>query len=315
MGKHLVECLSRDEAGARLRVFCRGRSPWEHDNRLEVIHGDVTHKGTLLRAAEGVREIYHLAGIVSRNPQDQEILYGTHIEGTRNVCEAARTAGAKVVIVSSSGTLAVGAEPAIHDESSGFKNDVVGDWPYYLSKIFAEKLALEYARCYALPIVVVNPSLLLGPGDERRSSTGDVALFLDGKLLAIPAGGLNFVDARDVAAGLRAAMKHGRPGEQYLLGGTNWTFSKTVQEVGRLAGRRPPRLQLSVKTSLISARLLRVLFPLLGKQFPLDDASIKMASLFWYCDSTKARTELGFETRDPIETLRDTIDDLRRQRP
>ncbi len=324
LGKHLVEQLRRVE-GSRLRVLCRGRAPWEQDSKvgsapeageIEVIHGDITSREDVLRAAEGMEEIYHLAGVVSRAPKDRRLLYRTHIEGTRNVCESARRHGArKVVVVSSSGTIAVGRDPVAHNEESGYKHEIVGEWPYYLSKIFAEKVALSYARDNRLPVVVVNPSLLLGPGDDRQSSTRDVALFLEGRILAIPLGGLNFVDARDAAAGLIAAMRAGRPGERYLLGGPNWTFRRLIVVLSKISGVRPPKVQPSLGFSLLSARLLRRVMPLIGKSFPLDDAEIKMSSLFWYCDCAKARTELGFQTRDPMETLNDTVEDLRRRVP
>ncbi len=314
LGRHLVEQLRSAEPEAALRVLARGATSWGEDARVEVMSGDVTRAEDVLRAAKGVSEIYHLAGMVSRDPKTQAILYRTHIEGTRNVCAAIRRENVhKAVLVSSSGTVAVGPEPVIHDESSGFKNGVVGEWPYYLSKIFAEKLALDYTRRYALPAAIVNPSLILGPGDVHQSSTGDIALFLEGQILALPSGGLNFVDVRDVAAGLIAAMRNGRPGERYLLGGVNWTFRELIENVARIAGRRAPQLQLPLGLSRISARGLRWAFPLAGKSFKLDDASIKMSALFWYCDSSKAWRELGFQTREPAETLRETIGDLRRR--
>ncbi|HLI35264.1 MAG TPA: NAD-dependent epimerase/dehydratase family protein [Terriglobia bacterium] len=312
LGQHLVEQLKAQENGTTLRLLCRGGTRFEGETRIETARGDITRAEDVLRAAQGVSEIYHLAGIVSRNPADQEILYRTHIEGARHICEAAQKCGAsKVVMVSSSGTIAVGHEPIAYNEESDYKNEIVAEWPYYLSKIFAEKLALDFARRYPLPIVVVNPSLILGPGDDRLSSTGDVALFLEGQILAIPRGGLNFVDARDAASGLIAAMRHGRPGERYLLGGANWTFRELIENVARLSRRPVPKFEPSLKLSLWSARLFRRLFPLVGKSFRLDDASIKMSALFWYCDSTKARKELNFGTRDPLETLRDTVEDLR----
>lgn len=315
LGRHLIEQLKFSEPEAALRILARGLTPWEQDSRVEVVHGDVTRAEDVLRAAEEASEIYHLAGLVSRDPADQEVLYRTHIEGTRNVCEAARRrCVSKVVMVSSSGVLAVGRKPLAYGEESDYKNDVVAEWPYYLSKIFAEKLALDYAWRYSLPIVVVNPSLVLGPGDDHQSSTGDIALFLEGQILAIPRGGLNFVDVRDAAAGLIAAMRHGRSGERYLLGGVNWTFRELIENVARIADRRAPKLELPLKLSLTSARLLRWTFPLLGKSFKLDDASIKMSAFFWYCDSSKARRELGFRTREPVGTLRDTVEDLRRPR-
>ena len=314
LGKHLVEQLKVAESDARLRVFCRGLSPWDDDPEIEVVRGDITSPRDVLRAAEGAREIYHLAGVVLREPKEYGILYRTHVEGTRNVCEAARKhKPEKVVVVSSSGTVAVDPDPIPHDEVSGYKHEVVGKWPYYLSKIFAEKLALNFWERFQVPVVIANPSLLLGPGDDRNSSTRDVALFLEGQILAVPRGGLNFVDARDAAAGLIAAMRSGKTGERYILAGPNLTFRRWIEMVSEISGRRAPKLQPSLGFSLASARWLRRLYPLVGKSFRLDEESIRMSALFWYCNSHKAQTELGFKSRDPMETLRDTVADLRRR--
>jgi dihydroflavonol-4-reductase len=314
LGKHLVEQLKAAEGATRLRLLCRGPSAWDQDARVEVIHGDVISRDDVKRAAEGTSEIYHLAGVVSRDPKKQQILYRTHIEGTRNVCKAARKWEVqKIVVVSSSGTIAVGHEPVAHDEKSGYKHEIVAEWPYYLSKIFAEKLAFSYFARYRLPVVVVNPSLLLGPGDDRKSSTRDIALFLEGQILAVPRGGLNFADVRDVARGLIAAMRAGKLGERYLLGGPNWTFRELIENLSRISGARAPKFQPSLRVSLLSASLLRKLFPLIGRTFDLHEASIKMSALFWYCDTSKAHSELGFTARDPMGALKDTVEDIRRR--
>jgi dihydroflavonol-4-reductase len=296
--------------------LCRGSSSLDNTGPIEVLHGDIISPQDVDIAVAGVDEIYHLAGIVSRDPGNQWLLYRTHIQGTRNVCEAARRHGVKkIVAVSSSGTIAVSRLPVAHREDSGYKYDVVGRWPYYLSKIYAEKLALGYFREFQLPVVVVNPSLLLGPGDDRGSSTGDVALFLEGQIMAVPLGGINFVDARDAARGAIAAMRSGRVGERYLLGGPNWAFREFVQHLSRVSGVPAPKLRLPLRLSLLSAAVLREVMPWVGKSFPLDDVSIRMSALFWYCDSSKAHSELGFDTRDPIETLQDTVVDIRQGRP
>jgi dihydroflavonol-4-reductase len=312
LGKHLVRQIQETETDARLRVLCRGASPWEGQGEIEAVRGDVTSLEDVHRAVAGVDEIYHLAGAVSRNAQDKWLLYQTHIGGTRNICESARRDRLrKVVVVSSSGTIAVSREPVPHQEDSGYKHELVGEWPYYLSKVFAEKVALTYYRQYQLPVVIVNPSLLLGPGDDRRSSTGDVDLFLRGQIRAIPSGGLNFIDVRDAAHATIAAMRSGRPGERYLLGGQNWTFQEFIRHLSDVSGVPAPKLRLPLGLSLISARLLREIMPWVGKEFALDDASIRMSALFWYCDSSKARSELGLESRNPEDTLRDTVASLR----
>lgn len=311
LGKHLVEQLKAEGESPRLRLLCRGLSPWERDADVEVVHGDIVNREHVEHAAEGVSEIYHLAGVVSRETKDQDLLYETHIEGTRNVCEAAlKHKVEKVVAVSSSGTVAVGNTPAVHDEKSGYKNEVVAEWPYYLSKIFAEKLALDYQARTGLNVVSVSPSLLLGIGDERNSSTRDVALFLQGEIKVIPKGGLNFVDVRDVAHGLILAMRSGKPGERYLMGNVNWTFRQLIEKVAEISGKHPPTMEPPFAVSLWGARALRVIYPLMGKKTDLDEASVKMSACYWYCDSTKARTELGFQTRDPEETLKDTVEDV-----
>jgi dihydroflavonol-4-reductase len=314
LGRHLVEELKKREPEAKLRLLCRGGSAWTSDSTVEVVQGDIVAPEDVSRAAAGADEIYHLAGVVDREAKDYWRQYTTHVEGVRNVCEAIKQHGVgRAVHVSSSGTIAVGPDPVYHDENSGFKNDVVAEWPYYLSKIYSEKLALHYAQHEGVPLVVVNPSLLLGPGDDRLSSTRDVVLFLEGQIMVIPTGGLNLLDARDAAAGLIAAMERGQPGERYLLGGANLSFHEWIRMVSKVSGVAAPKLMVPAGVSLFGARVMRRIYPLAGKEFKLDDASVKMSSLFWYCDTSKARRELGFTTRDPLETIRDTVKDLQKR--
>ena len=312
LGKHLVEQLLAAEPEARLRLLCRAEGPAVESDRIEVVAGDVLDKEAVRRAAEGVAEIYHLAGLVEREPKDPWRLFNVHVEGTRNVCEAMRDIpGVKAVFASTSGVSAVGREPAELDESAAYAQDVIWDWPYYTSKMYAEKLASWYVEHRKLNIVHVNPSLLLGPGDDRRSSTRDVEMFLEGQIKVIPLGGLNLVDVRDVARGCILAMQKGEAGERYLLGGANMTFYEWIRRAAKISGVRAPKMMVPLPLSLWGARVMRKVMPWFGKRFDLDDASIRMSSVYWYCNSQKARTELGFTTRDPDATLRDTIEYLR----
>ena len=311
LGKHLVEQL-RARAQSPLRLLVRGASAFDSQPGIEVVHGDVTDGDAVHRAVAGVSGIYHLAGIVSRDPRDRDKLFRVHVNGTRNVCEAALGHRVeRLVIVSSSGTLAVSRKPVIHNESAGFQHQTTRHWAYYASKIAAEEEVLALCRAKALPAVIVNPALLLGPGDDRGSSTGDLVNLLEGQILTYPTGGMSFVDARDAAAGTLAAMERGRIGECYLLGGVNWTFKRIIQETCRIAGLKPPLLSSPTALARLSAPLLRAVMPLFGRKFTLDDETIQMSGHFWYCDSTKAASELGFSARDPLETLRDTVADLR----
>ena len=305
------------EAGqGPVRVLNRGASSFDSDSRVEVALGDVTKAEDVDRAMRGCGRVYHLAGLVSRDPADALQLMRIHYEGTGHVLYGAQKHGVeRVVVSSSSGTIAVSRTGRIHTEESGYKEAETARWAYYVSKIAQEKLALEFYAKTKLPIVVVNPSLLLGPGDDRGSSTGDIVDFLEGQVISVPSGGLNFVDVRDCAAALVAAMERGRPGERYLLGGENWPCGQFLRELAKLSGRRAPMMSSPTWLSLFMAPILRKALPLLGRKFSIDDETIEMSGQFWYCDSAKAQRELGFEARDPSETLRDTLEDIYRARP
>ncbi|MEM6733640.1 MAG: NAD-dependent epimerase/dehydratase family protein, partial [Myxococcota bacterium] len=258
LGKHLVSAL-RDpatvggSAEARRTIRALVRTPTLHLERhaIETRRGDVCAPEECRAAMDGVSEVYHLAGRVSRRPEDATELYRIHVEGTREVLAAAAAAKVKrVVVVSTSGTLAVSEQPEVSTEESPLRTDVVRHWPYYLSKIYQEQTALRLGEELGLEVVIVNPSLLLGPGDDRGSSTGDVEQVVRGRLPIIPkGGGLAFVDARDAALGCIAAMKRGRPGERYLLSAENVTLETFMGRVARLAGVATPRAILEPATA------------------------------------------------------------------
>jgi dihydroflavonol-4-reductase len=154
---------------------------------------------------------------------------------------------------------------------------------------------------------MVNPSLLLGPGDVRIGSTRDVLSYLAGDVKVVPSGGLNFVDARDVAAVIPVAMDKGRPGERYLLGGHNMTFAEYFDRIERASKEYHPRLKAHSRWPVLAAKLQSALFKAAGRTSPIEPASVDMASYFWYFDSAKAKSELGFAPREASETIFDTI--------
>ena len=107
-----------------------------------------------------------------------------------------------MVLASSSGTIAVSEKgDIVSDETYSAPLDIIARWPYYASKAYQEMAALERFSGKGLRLVIMNPSLLLGPGDDRLSSTKVVLDFMARKINAVPNGGLNFVDVRDTADG------------------------------------------------------------------------------------------------------------------
>lgn len=314
LGRHLVDHL-RLTSDATVRVLARGPTPWDRNPTVEVVRGDVLDPGVVQSALDGVSGIFHLAGLVTRDPGRAAELYELHVHGTRQLCELALAAGRpRIVLSSSSGTIAASRTAVLHSEEAPYANDVVGQWPYYLSKIYQEKLALSYGA-RGLEVVSLNPSLLLGPGDERLSSTGDVKMFLEGAIHTIPSGGLNFVDVRDAVPAFARAMEVGVPGRRYLVGSYNMTVREFFTLLARVSGVRAPALAVSERRSRQAAALGRAVYRFVGRRFPLDDATVEMAYRFWFLDNARARAELGFTARPAEDTLRDTVAFLRPRRP
>lgn len=314
LGKHLLRRLA--EAGVpRLRVLTTGAPPaWLAELGVESVQGSITNADDVRRAVEGVTEIYHLAGFVSRRPEDAHKMYGIHVEGTRLLCDAAVAAGTRsIVLASSSGTITVSKQSDItHDETGAPPLELITRWGYYASKFYQERTALERFTGDDRRLVIVNPSLLLGPGDDRLSSTKVVLDFLARRIISTPTGGLNFVDVRDAAAAFHEAMRGGRHGERYLLGAANWTFDKFFGRLERISKVAAPRLALPRTLNIFGARGLNAFYKNRNWASPVEPEEIEQAEHFWYFTSEKAERELAFTTRDPQETLQDTVTYVRR---
>src|SRR6478735_9285999 len=172
----------------------------------------------------------------------------------------------RIVMASTSGTVACSRnEGDVADEETPTPVDIISRWGYYASKLYQEEAARR-ACAGKVELVTVNPSLLLGPGDDRLSSTRPVLQFLAKEILLMPAGGLNVVDARDVAALLPVAMARGVAGSRYLLGAVNWTFAEFFGRLERLTKISAPKIKFSGDFPFIAARAQAAVWKQLGRK-------------------------------------------------
>jgi len=312
LGAHIVRQLL-DAGEKNLRVMASSVPDWMTDSGVEAAVGSVTNRKDVASAVRNASAVFHLAGKVSRDNEDAAAMNKVHVEGTRILCEAAKEAGVKTMLLaSSSGTIAVSEDEQIVDETFPQPVDVFSRWAYYASKYYQERAALESFDGEGRKLVILNPSLLLGPEDERLSSTKPVLDFLARKIPYSPTGGLNFVDARDAASAFVSALEKGRHREKYLLGAANMTFPEFFGRLERLSGVSAPMLKVPKKLAMAGSSMIESVFKNWGKASPVAAKEVEQAEYYWYFDSAKAETELGFAPRDPQETLNDTIDYLRR---
>ncbi len=312
LGTHLVKQFL--ETGAKnLRVMASRVPVWMQDAGVEAYAGSVTNASDVAEAVKNVAAIYHLAGKVSFAYDGAAQMNKIHVEGTRILFEAAKEAGVKnFILASSSGTSAITELPQVVDETYPQPVEILSKWAYYASKYYQEKTALGIFKDKGERLVILNPSLLLGEGDERLSSTKVVLDFMARKLPSTPNGGLSFVDARDAATAFLHALDKGNHAERYLLGAENMKFAEFFGRLERLSGVSAPMLKIPKKVAVTASGIVDSIFSNMNWKSPFVPSEIEMAEYFWYFDSSKAKRDLNFTPRDGNETINDTIKYLRK---
>jgi dihydroflavonol-4-reductase len=299
------------EAGHRVRMVGRSMPSAALGELGEYVRLDLQETSSVRAALSGMDALMHLAGRVSFDPKEGRAMYALHVDATRHLLEEIRANGGigRLVLASTSGTTAVSATERTATEEDTAPLDIIGRWPYYLSKVYEERLTTDFCRKHAIPLVVCNPSLLLGPGDARFSSTWTVVKFLQRDLPAMPNGGMSFVDVRDAAAAFVAALTRGELYGKHLMG-VNLSMAEFFHRLERLTGVPAPRLRLPSKMNVLGAQLLERWAKARGQEPTVDAASVNIAEHWFWVDSSKAEQQLGFHARDPHQTLLDTVSDI-----
>lgn len=309
LGTHLVPLLRAQ--GHSLTLLSRSAPPkdWLTGERpVRHVKADLKDREAVRDALKGVEAVYHLAGLVSFKNEDGRKMYDLHVDCTRELLRDIRTLGTKprVILASTSGTIAVSKDEKVLTEAADYPIETVGRWPYYLSKIYEEKLALEFCKKEGIPLVVLNPSLLMGPGDDRLSSTWTVVKFLQRDIPAMPGGGMSFVDARDAAQAAVNALTMGELYGRHLMG-LNFTMTEFFSRLERLTGVAAPRVKFNKNLNILGAYALEQVAKWRGQKASIDPQEVEVGEHYFWLDSSKAERELGFVARDPYETLHDTV--------
>ena len=297
--------------GARLRVLVRSSSPTVNlaDLDAEVVQGDVRDPSGMAAALAGMRYFFHVAADYRLWAPDPEEIVRNNLTGTRAAMEAALAAGVeRVVYTSSVATLRLRPDRSPADESQPLaEGEAVG--AYKRSKVVAEALVLRLVSEGGLPAVIVNPSTPVGPRDVRPTPTGRILVeAATGRMPAFVDTGLNLVHVDDVAEGHLLALRRGRIGERYILGGQDIGLQQMLAEIARLTGRRPPAVKLPLGPLAPLAEIAELAGRITGREPFLTRDALKMARQHMYFTSAKAQGELGYAARPHQEAIRDALD-------
>jgi dihydroflavonol-4-reductase len=309
IGGHI--CLAALERGWQVRALRRdpGSTGLPGRAAMEWFTGLLENARTLAPALQGVDIVFHAAAYYPSTGKQVARQVATAVEQTRSVLRACRDSGSPRLVYTSS--LSTIGRPPVGEDRPADERDVyrAGTLPrsaYYECKSAMESEVLRAAAA-GYPAVVVNPTVVFGPGDARPT-TGALLLALarGAGLLSLP-GWLNVVDVRDVAAAQLAAAEAGAPGERYILGGHNLRLAEFMRSAAQAAGARTPRFELPRAALRVLVRTGERLpgLSVLGNHLGAFD--------YWQpLDSGKAVRHLGLHARPWSETLRDSIDWYRR---
>jgi dihydroflavonol-4-reductase len=296
VGSHVARQLVA--AGHPVRVLTRKSSNMQLLDGVSVerVEGDLCDAASIERAMQGIRRVFHVAADYRLWARDPEEIYRSNVEGTRSLLECARRSGVeRIVYTSTVATVAIpsheGAWP--NEETHATVDQMIGH--YKRSKFLAEREAVK-AAASGVPVVIVNPTAPVGPGDWKPTPTGRIIVdFLNGKMPAYVDTGLNVVAVEDVAAGHLLTAEKGRIGERYILGARNMTLKEILDALAKIAGRPAPRLKMPHAVALAAGYADELFSRLVGREPQIPVEGVKMSRHRMFVASDKAERELGYK--------------------
>lgn len=308
IGSHLVASLLAE--GEEVRVLERPGADVGHLplDRIELVSADIRDEAAVAEATRDCRHVYHLAADPNLWRRDVRQFDAINYRGALNVIRAALDNGAERVLHTSTESILTSATFAGDsvEQLELKESDMLG--PYCLSKFRADSAVRQMAAAGA-PVILVCPTLPIGPGDRSLTPPTRMSLaFCRGELPAYLNCRLNFIDARDVAIGMMAAMRRGRPGRRYLLGVHNRELTDWLKVLGAQVNRAPPRWTVPYAVALTAAWCSEQWATLVTGKMPMATVTgVRLTRRCMFFDASPSLAELGLVPRPIEESARDAV--------
>lgn len=309
IGSKLTTALAKQKQ--TIHVLCRSipELPEFQNPDIKFFRGDITDRESLKPALESVNQVYHLAAYARLWAKDKRVFHKINVEGTENVLSAAKVAGvSKIVYTSTAGVIGPSLDKPMTESdprNAGFFN------LYESTKHEAELVAMDYAKA-GLPVCILNPSRIYGPGYDTGSNpiTKMIELYVRGKWKVTPGSGNDigsypFID--DVVDGHIKAMEKGRSGERYIFGGVNATFNELMALIQQFSGVERKLRHIPFFALGMVSRLMLWNAEITGKYPLITPDWVAKYKYHWALDSAKAVNELGYRIRPLEEGIQETV--------
>jgi dihydroflavonol-4-reductase len=312
LGANLIQALLA--RGHRVKALVREDAPSLQGLQCERVTGDILDRNSLAHAMDGCDWCFHAAASYHLWLRNYAPMYAVNVEGTRNVIEAAGRAGCKkIVYTSTAGCIGVPSAKSGKITPSTESVKIPDDQlccDYKRSKFQAEDVAINLFRKEGLPVIIVNPTAPVGPGDAKPTPTGQIIVdFLNGRLPAYLDTGLNWVHIHDVAIGHILAAEKGHLGERYILGNQagNLTLKQTFTLLEKISGVPAPTKKIPYWLALRFAEVSELGAFFTGHAPRATLAGVRMARNKMWFDCGKAVRELGLPQTPPEQAFADAV--------
>lgn len=306
LGSNLVRELLKDGHQVRALVRKTSNAKGLEGLDVEIVHGDVRDAKALRAAADGCEVLFHTAAVFSYWGYDRDEMIATARDGTIHALDAAKDAGLRRVVLTSSTTI-LGDTPGPTPMDESYARSDAGGVDYFETKTLQEKLARERAKEIGIEVVYPAPAIMLGPHDHRPS-TGleSVINYLQDPLKLTYPGGCNYLHAADAARGHMLLADKGVPGERYILCGDNLEWTDAHRIISELAGVKGPGMRMGRGPAYVAATLME-LGSAITKKPPLATRKLaKQIGRYFFYKGDKAKA-LGFSARPAREVFADAI--------
>lgn len=291
--------------GHEVRAFVREQADLRGIEGLdvEIVHGDVMQLDTLLPAAEGCERIIHLAAVYKTIAKTAEEIVEPAVQGSRNIFEAAKSAGiGRIVYTSSIASIGFSDSATKMRDGNDWNEDAQN--PYYVAKTQSEKVAQQLSRDYDIELIVLCPAIVLGAHDYRVTPSNQLVMDWVNGIGQTYVGGLNLVDVRDVAAAHVAAMSKGENRKRYIVGGENIEVKAVGKLLKSICGVKPMHLPTPRSLTLVVASIVEKLSRLIGvKPMFTRDLVYEVVGRYGYYDCSETYRTFGFKAHSPEECL------------
>jgi dihydroflavonol-4-reductase len=273
---------------------------------VETIEGNVLNLDSLWEPLQGVRGVFHLAGIISIMPGEIPLVRRVNVEGTRNLLHAALRSGVRRLVYTSSIHALRRVPEGVIDETIPYDPD--NPYGAYDRSKAEATLEVQKAAEAGLEAVIACPTGVIGPYDFRGSMMGNVIrTAAESKPTLYVDGAYDFVDVRDVADGLIAASEKGRPGESYILSGQRISVRYLLETVREITGQHFFQMKIPFDLAKFVARFTPAYYRLAKATPRFTPYSLEVLQSNSYISHEKATRELGYRPRNLYESIADAI--------